>query len=153
MNKATITALKAMTLPTLTALYNGAVTDFGAPAGMGEVDTFKSKADAVARLRKLCEHGNVAVQFDGDTAVIVDASLANVSDYADASLANVSDYADAAPNVVAFGDGKGVVAPSGFTRASDVWLKSHARGTPEREAYRKARRQAARAARKAKADA
>ena len=46
--------LASQTLAAITALYNGAVDDFGAPAGMGAVDKFKSKADALARLDKLC---------------------------------------------------------------------------------------------------
>ncbi len=151
------TALASLTLSALVTLHNDAIDAYGAPDGMKAVGGFKSKSAAIERIEKLCEHGNLAVMFDGDSAVIVDATpIADelFADEIDADETPTGDDADAdddaavAP-VVVLGDAKGAIAPSGFIRASDVWLKGHARGTSEREAYRKARRHAARMARKA----
>lgn len=122
--------LATLSLASLVALHNTAIVDY-APEGFGEVVKFNSKAKAVAAIEALCEAGNLAVSFDGDNAVIVDAMEA----------------APEAGEVVALGDGKGKVRAWGVALGSDEWLKANPRGTEAREAYRKERRKAARMAR------
>lgn len=137
--------LSNLTLAAMIDLYNGAIDDY-APMGCDTVNGFKSKAEAVKRINAMCDAGNLAITFDGDKAIIVDATpIASDSD-ADAD-ADADTDADTDTDVPEHGDGKGGIAPSGFTYASEAWLKAHPRGTPEREAYRKARKLAGRKAR------
>jgi hypothetical protein len=129
-----MTTLATLSLASLVALHNNAIVEFGAPEGFGEVAKFNSKAKAVAAIEALCEAGNMAVSFEGDSAVIIDASEA-------------ADDAPEAAEIVALGDGKGKVRAWGVALGSDEWLKANPRGTEAREAYRKERRKAARVAR------
>jgi hypothetical protein len=128
-NVSTIAALSAASL---VALYNGALEEYGAPEGFEPIAKRTSKAKATEALEALLVAGNLAVNFDGDAATIIDATPES----------------DDAPSV-AHGDGKGKVRDWGFALASDDWLKANPRGGADREAYRKARRKAARLNRKA----
>lgn len=130
-----MTELATLSLAALTALHNEGVADY-APEGFAEVKRFASKAKAIDAIGAMCAVGSLAIAFDGDKAAIVDAMEA---------------AEDAAPDVTVLGDGKGAVRAWGAALASDEWLAAHPRGTPEREAYRKARKALARGARKARA--
>lgn len=149
-----------MTVAAIADLYNGAIDDYGVN-GFEPVDRFKSKAHAIERLETLCSVGNLAVTFDGDSAVIVDAMQNAASDEA-ASDEAASDEAASdeaagdeatgdetpAPIGAELSDAKGGIARSGFAYGSAEWLIANPRGTAAREAYRKARRLAARNMRK-----
>jgi len=179
-----------MTVAAIVDLYNGAIDDYGVN-GFQPVDRFKSKAHAIERLEALCNAGNLAVTFDGDSAVIVDAMQNATGDSATGDGATgdsatgdsatgdsatgdgatgdsatgdsatgdsaTGDSAAPAPIGAELSDAKGGIARSGFAYGSAEWLIANPRGTPAREAYRKARRLAARnmrkAARNAKLDA
>lgn len=139
--------LSTLSAAALVALYNGAVLDY-APEGFAEVRKFASKAKGAEAIEALCAAGNLAVEFDGETATIVDAMTDADADADD----------DAAP--VPHGDGKGKLRPWGVALASKEWLAAHPRGDVLREEYRTWRRGGARsnrkankAAREAKADA
>ena len=152
-----------LTVAAIAELYNGAIDDYGVN-GFDPVDRFKSKAHAIERLESLCNVGNLAVTFDGDNAVIVDATSDDAtsddatsddatcndatsddatcndatSDDAtsdDATSDDATGDATPAPIGAELSDAKGGIARSGFAYGSA-------------EAYRKARRLAARNMRK-----
>lgn len=129
--------LNTAKLATLNATYAAIVSDY-APAGFEPVK-FKAKADALTAISAACAAGNLAIEFDGNTAVIVDL-MDSASDGDSAEFAGL-------------GDGKGKARDWGFVTASDAWLEANPRGSEAREEYRKARRKAARMARKAAREA
>jgi hypothetical protein len=160
--------LALLTVSALVSLYNEGVSDYN-PAGFDPVTGFKSKRVAIERIESMCASGNLAVAFDGDSAVIIDATPApealpegpggddeadegagdeGEADEGEADEGEADEGEDDAP-IAAYGDGKGEVAKSGFRYGSEGWLKANPRGTSAREAYRKARRKAARMTRKA----
>lgn len=149
-----MTTLANLNLAALLNLHNGAIVEFGAPEGFGEVAKFKSKAAGVTAIEALCAAGNLAVAFDGDNAVIVDATPSG-DNYGPND--GDADDVDEAVEVTALGDGKGKVRAWGVALGSAEWLAANPRGSEAREAYRTERRKAARmhrkAERKAKADA
>lgn len=65
--------LANLTVSALISLYNEGVEDFN-PAGFTVASGFKNKAAAIDAIESMCEAGNMAVSFDGDTATIIDAS-------------------------------------------------------------------------------
>ena len=145
--------LATLNAAAIVALHNSAVIEFGAPEGMGEIAEGTSKRKALAALDALCEAGNLAVNFDGETAVIVDATSEVGGDNADegeGDNADEGDNAEGEGEVKRLGDGKGTLRAWGVQLAGDDWLKANPRGSADREAYRKERRKAARAARKAR---
>jgi hypothetical protein len=140
-----MTTLKALSVATLVALHNSAVVDY-APEGFTEVEGFKNKKTALKAVEAVLTAGNLAVTFDGDNAVIVDAMQGGEGDEAEGEGEGDDNATDDA--VKALGDGKGALRAWGVKLAGDDWLKANARGTVDREAYRKERRKAARTARK-----
>lgn len=147
------TQLSALTASALISLYNSGVEDYN-PAGYSVVSGFKSKSKAIEAIEAMCEAGSLAVAFDGDSAVIVDATPPNMPDDEEGDDAGEGDDEEGGDeeggdDAAAHGDGKGEIAKSGFRYGSEAWLKANPRGTEAREAYRKARRKAARVTRKA----
>lgn len=142
--------LNALNAAAIVALHNSAVVEYGAPEGMGELPENTGKRKALKALDALCAAGNLAVAFEGETAVVVDATQGGDEGEHRANEGDNADEGDEGDEGVTFGDGKGAQRDWGFKLASDSWLKGNPRQSEAREAYRKARRKAARAARKAR---
>lgn len=145
--------LTALNASAIVALFNGAIAEYGAPEGMGELPEATGKKKALKALDALCAAGNLNVTFDGETAVIVDATEGNEGGNADEGNEGGDDEGEqeaADEAVKALGDGNGALRSWGVKLAGDDWLKANPRGSADREAYRKERRKAARTARKAR---
>jgi hypothetical protein len=158
--------LANMTASALVSLYNDEIIDAYAPSGFAAVSGFKNKASAIERIEAACAAGNLAIAFDGDKALVVDAMSGDdaagddaagddaAGDDAAGDDAAGDDAVDAfgthIVDGIAYGDGKGAVQPNGFRKASAAWLAANPRGTKAREAYRDMRRKGPRMARKAK---
>lgn len=154
--------LSSLSLSVLADLFNDTFADDGAVYGLKPVKKFASKKAAVDRLSALIEEHGLELSVTEYSDGRVDASIfAPVEDPHAASNALIAAAIAAGdldlPEVTVVDGASGAEAPeeaeAPFVKLSKAELDALGeRGSPAREAYRKARRAAARQARKGKGE-